>query len=133
MFAIVALSFIACNNNKPDQDKSIMPEKSSLTSVDTLGTQVNNAASLSQDNAPNTTATGALNPEHGMPGHRCEIAVGAPLSSAPAITTGNAQPTINTTAPATTIPALSGSGKLNPAHGQPGHDCAIAVGQPLNK
>jgi hypothetical protein len=25
----------------------------------------------------------------------------------------------------------SGSGKLNPAHGQPGHDCAVAVGAPL--
>jgi len=26
----------------------------------------------------------ALNPAHGQPGHRCDIAVGAPLNSAPA-------------------------------------------------
>lgn len=32
---------------------------------------------------PVATGTG-LNPEHGKPGHRCDIAVGAPLNSAPA-------------------------------------------------
>lgn len=32
---------------------------------------------------PATTAPG-MNPPHGQPGHRCEIAVGAPLNSAPA-------------------------------------------------
>ncbi|MFN2457162.1 MAG: hypothetical protein ABR502_03070 [Chitinophagaceae bacterium] len=29
--------------------------------------------------------------------------------------------------------ATSGNVKLNPAHGQPGHDCKIAVGQPLKQ
>ena len=62
-------------------------------------------------------STGALNPAHGQPGHRCDIAVGAPLSSAPATTSVN-----TATAPQ----------KLNPAHGQPGHRCDIAVGAPLN-
>jgi hypothetical protein len=60
---------------------------------------------------------GALNPAHGQPGHRCDIAVGEPLSAAPATTS------VNTAAPAQ---------KLNPAHGQPGHRCDIAVGAPLN-
>ncbi len=32
----------------------------------------------------------------------------------------------------TTSQANSNSGALNPAHGQPGHDCAIPVGAPLN-
>ena len=28
-------------------------------------------------------------------------------------------------------PASGGSGKVNPPHGQPGHDCKVAVGAPL--
>lgn len=32
----------------------------------------------------------------------------------------------------TTSQANSNSGALNPAHGQPGHSCAIPVGAPLN-
>jgi hypothetical protein len=31
-----------------------------------------------------------------------------------------------------TQPQSSGKVMLNPAHGQPGHDCAVAVGAPLN-
>ena len=34
-------------------------------------------------------------------------------------------------APAQTAPAGGGSGKINPAHGQPGHSCAVPVGSPL--
>ena len=75
-------------------------------------------------------ATAKLNPKHGEPGHRCDIAVGAPLNSAPAAAT----PTINTSsaaAPATPLLKSAGSVKLNPQHGQPGHRCDIAVGAPL--
>ena len=61
----------------------------------------------------------ALNPKHGLPGHRCDIAEGAPLNSVPATTS-------------TTLPAGGSSSKLNPAHGQPGHRCDIAVGAPLD-
>jgi hypothetical protein len=73
-------------------------------------------------------ATTALNPEHGQPNHRCDIAVGAPL---------NSPTTKQSVAPASPAPVLSlpanasGSVGLNPPHGQPGHDCAIPVGQPL--
>jgi len=78
-----------------------------------------------------------MNPEHGQPGHRCDIAVGAPLNSPPAaqpaVTTA---PTFNTQpeqqAPVTAPPAATAPG-MNPPHGQPGHDCAVAVGAPLNK
>lgn len=56
-------------------------------------------------------AAAGLNPPHGQPGHRCDIAVGAPLGSGNLLN--------NTTA------------GLNPAHGQPGHRCDIAVGAPL--
>lgn len=84
--------------------------------------------------AANTTSM-ALNPAHGQPGHRCDIAVGAPLNSAPAATTPAAPtqtaPVVMPTQPA---PATgTATGPLNPAHGQPGHRCDIAVGAPLPK
>ncbi len=83
-----------------------------------------------------STATG-LNPKHGEPGHRCDIAVGAPLNAAPA---KPAQPGTNTTLTSTTTAPASSSNTtafipadgLNPKHGQPGHRCDIAVGAPLN-
>lgn len=90
-----------------------------------------------------TDANVKLNPAHGQPGHRCDISVGAPLNSAPATVSTTPQPVVT---PATTPvitpsqpAALPGSTtqpsnvKLNPAHGQPGHDCSIAVGQPLKQ
>lgn len=82
-----------------------------------------------------------LNPAHGQPGHRCDIAVGAPLNSAPkpaaAPVVTQSAPTVNN-APATITPVSpalapkAGPGvKLNPPHGEPGHDCAVQVGAPL--
>lgn len=108
--------------------------------------------------AATTVTQKGMNPAHGQPGHRCDISVGAPLNSAPTTaakpaTTNNATanitpmatPTQNSpvvpalqntsiTTPATTPatkPAAAFTGKVNPAHGQPGHDCKVAVGQPL--
>lgn len=81
-----------------------------------------------------------MNPPHGEPGHRCDIAVGEPLST-PVKATPAATTTTTTAAPAKTLPATvaapqiaNNSGpkpKMNPAHGEPWHDCAIAVGEPL--
>ncbi|HEU4472898.1 MAG TPA: hypothetical protein VFR58_17510 [Flavisolibacter sp.] len=81
-------------------------------------------------------ATGAvaLNPQHGQPGHRCDLAVGAPLNS-----TAASQPVA---APVVNQPGISVSQqpspannamqvRLNPPHGEPGHDCSVQVGQPL--
>lgn len=85
-----------------------------------------------------------LNPPHGQPNHRCDIAVGEPLStpikSAPVqnITqqagAQSAPQIISTPALAPAVPKVSGSStaKLNPPHGESGHDCAIQVGAPLN-
>lgn len=77
-----------------------------------------------------------LNPEHGQPGHRCDIPVGAPLSTPPktmpANQTVNSTPTPPPTPAPTQMNLTSPDGKkLNPAHGQPGHRCDIAVGAPL--
>ncbi len=80
------------------------------------------------------TAPG-MNPPHGQPGHRCDIAVGAPLNSkpAPATTTGTTvrgQPQqVTMTEVANKIKTAPG---MNPPHGEPGHRCDIAVGAPLN-
>ncbi|MBT2562700.1 hypothetical protein [Pedobacter sp. ISL-64] len=72
------------------------------------------------------TSSKKLNPKHGEPGHRCDIAIGAPLDSKPT--------QVVTTQPAVvkqTVAIKTGKG-LNPPHGQPNHRCDIAVGAPLN-
>lgn len=81
----------------------------------------------------------ALNPEHGMPGHRCEIPVGAPLTSQPSDFQNNnattTQPSLPEGGPRIQsqplTPGATTAKRLNPAHGEPGHDCNIAVGDPL--
>lgn len=79
-----------------------------------------------------STAAG-MNPPHGQPGHRCDLAVGAPLNSAtPAKTKTTTVPQQNiSVTPTTTTPTTTAPG-MNPPHGQPGHRCDISVGAPLN-
>lgn len=78
-----------------------------------------------------TTVAKGMNPPHGQPGHRCDIPVGQPLSSAPV------KPQATTTTPSIITPTADNTPDtlfakgLNPAHGKPGHRCDIAVGQPL--
>ncbi len=56
---------------------------------------------ITMKEVPNTTKTApGMNPPHGEPGHRCDIAVGAPLNSKPA-----APSTVTTTAAPATIAA----------------------------
>ena len=146
------MSLMACNNSKPEQDLTIAPLKSSTTdttinatsTTETLPQQMpaipNNTTGTAQTNMPQsvtigTTAAG-MNPEHGKPGHKCEIAVGAPLNSAP-VKTAIAPATITQpttiSQPAITQPAKTITAKgMNPAHGEPGHRCDISVGAPLN-
>lgn len=105
--------------------------------------------------APNPVQTQAaptapgMNPPHGQPNHRCDIAVGAPLNS-PKGAMPPAPTASQTTTPApvqqpaqqgksTITPVDMASGTvatkpgMNPPHGQPGHLCEIAVGAPLPK
>ena len=82
-------------------------------------------------------AAAGMNPAHGQPNHRCDIAVGAPLNSPkgatpppppPTQTTqSNVAPIVNPTDVQPTKPGM------NPPHGQAGHRCEIAVGAPLPK
>lgn len=147
LLAIIIMgSLAACSGNDyPAQDKSIMPANSQSTSVTpatdvtpvntdraNADVQILNSPQPAQA-SPGVTMAG-MNPAHGEPNHRCDIAVGAPLSS-PAGNTAAATPTVQTvTAPAPTAPAPvnMGTARLNPAHGEPGHDCSKQVGAPLN-
>jgi hypothetical protein len=104
-----SLIFIACNSGE----------------ADTANTQIDNTLS---DGSVQTS--GNLNPAHGEPGHRCELAVGAPLDGTPATaTTGEATTPLTITQQPAQQAIAPG---MNPAHGQPGHRCDIAVGAPLN-
>jgi hypothetical protein len=77
----------------------------------------------------------ALNPAHGKPGHRCDIAVGKPLNSTPSTANPPATPNTSPTkaSPGITPPTNTAAVALglNPAHGKPGHRCDIPVGNPL--
>ena len=77
---------------------------------------------------PVNTSGKKLNPKHGEAGHRCDLAVGAPLDSKPtgSATTTSSQATVIQQAP---VKVAKG---MNPPHGQPNHRCDIAVGAPLN-
>ncbi len=105
------------------------------TSASNSGLPINEKAVIN-------TAPAKLNPAHGEPGHRCDIAVGAPLTQNPSSTLNSTQPaspilntSLQTTPAAQTKPVaapLLNTG-INPAHGQPGHRCDVAVGATLPK
>lgn len=140
LFLITGL--ISCNNNDEEKQESIpgtgtLQAASGLKPADTTNTT----------KQTNVSGTLAMNPEHGAPGHRCDIAVGAPLNSAAVnkITMPSAQPSVQLSSPiqsapnnppVTVKPAVTNASAvtagLNPAHGSPGHRCEIAVGAPLN-
>ncbi len=151
LIAASLFSLSACNENEPDRDESIVtplkenstPTNSSATTVSTdssLTTAPGQAITVPAASAAGTEAgvvTAGMNPAHGQPGHRCEIAVGAPLNSAPAAKPATTTPTntttqtITPTMTKTATPTATAPG-MNPAHGQPGHRCDIAVGASLN-
>ena len=96
--------------------------------------------------AVKTVTPKGMNPPHGQPNHRCDIAVGAPLNSKPAATTTSAaaEPSsgvvsknITVQPPIPLLPTSTAAAEtpegMNPAHGQAGHRCDIAVGAPLPK
>ncbi len=101
----------------------VVPQKSTTPNLSPI-------ANPAQTAATPITATANLNPAHGQPGHRCDIAVGAPLDSKPV---NNTAPGVQQALPPAinTAPATVAAG-LNPAHGQPNHRCDIPVGAPLD-
>lgn len=89
-------------------------------------------------NTSTESETVALNPPHGQPNHRCDIAVGAPLNTLPTPSSLLNQPQQTPTNNANTSPTQSNPNNntgvkpaTNPAHGQPYHRCDLKVGDPL--
>lgn len=150
---VTSLLFISCKKDLEPQDSTIPSKIVPFTEVanqqqnqTVLPSQpVQNQNTVNQNtavSAPVAVAKG-MNPAHGQPNHRCDIAVGAPLNSPVAPTKSNpltpqAVPqqnnklpaTIATPSPAVTTPTPEG---MNPPHGQEKHRCDIAVGAPLPK
>ncbi len=141
---------MACGHGRPaettgatETPSPVTPANSTVqTQTTPLNIGANNTPTTTTPIVPSGTVMSGLNPEHGKPGHRCDIAVGTPLNSqptqqtTPAVTTAATTPVttpINISADklsqAATTPVAPG---MNPAHGQPGHRCDIAVGAPLN-
>lgn len=136
---VLSLFLIGCAENGTDSEKqeatdeteTVQEENSSDVTTGTGDVEFTVTEQDASTQTPVTAApSGALNPAHGEPGHDCAIPVGAPLDGSgaqpQAVNPGATQtiePNLNVTAPV--------SGNLNPAHGQPGHDCAVAVGAPL--
>lgn len=125
--------------------KELQPQESSATEAQNITPNTNAVPNQgvpdpSMLQAPAVVAATApgMNPPHGQPNHRCDIAVGAPLNSTPqaqapqAVTAGTTQiPTPVTINPTQGKPVATAPG-MNPPHGQPNHRCDIAVGAPLN-
>lgn len=157
---LATLFFVACSGNDTKAYDESLPATTStkpvtpLTINDTLLSDTGTVRPATQVTMPSATAKtttlsgntatakAGLNPAHGLPGHRCDISVGAPLSTPVTASTPQVKPVMsNTTTPPTQVSVPSpvskpsalnsGSGKLNPPHGQPGHDCAVEVGKPL--
>ncbi|MGF2410840.1 hypothetical protein [Ferruginibacter sp.] len=154
---IAATTFVSCmgNDNKVVIDESlVVPASANKAAADSAapqaitlqpGASASSAATVPSTNnvtlAPQNIATAAtaqpiaagMNPAHGQPGHRCDIAVGAPLNSKPAAPTATTA-NMSTTQPQATPVAVNTTTApgMNPPHGQPGHRCDISVGAPLN-
>ena len=170
LFLGLALSLLACKNSDITEEQVVEPAvqttaeeviDSAATTNAAVATDATNTAknSIMYSNsnavtnatpavttaAPVSVAKG-MNPSHGQPGHRCDIAVGAPLNSTAAaanaksgsatITSGVGNGTITSngakiTTTSNNAPTVTPAG-MNPPHGQEGHRCDLAVGAPLN-
>ena len=166
---VVLLALAACG---PASKSNLQTETSSAELASNLLQEINNTTGIEnqtietslQPEPQEEKATEAeikINPPHGEPGHRCDIAVGAPLNSpasnstvepakTTSVTPATSTKTANTTPPQSTGsvgPTIENLKRLNspkpinyapgatltvnPPHGQPGHRCDIPVGDPL--
>lgn len=130
---IITIFAAACNSNEGEGNVDMNTVAPAPQTV---------AAPTVSDSAPKVSTPNAepiaLNPAHGLPGHRCDIAVGAPLNSAPNASSTPAPVQMNAVPPTTqnapmmqSAPSAGGKVLINPPHGQPGHDCSVEVGKPL--
>lgn len=117
--------FVSCNDKAENKDQTTAP---------TILPAATNP--ISPSNSDSTSGI-ALNPQHGQPGHRCDIAVGAPLNTPAASNSLQSTVATNPVIVPTDVQKVTpntnnASIKVNPKHGEPGHRCDIAVGAPLD-
>jgi len=141
---LTSILFTSCKKELEPQENTPTSELVKLGLMKDT-TKVNSVVQNPVTTNPNTvlSSNAGMNPAHGQPGHRCDIAVGAPLNSAPAqgqtattqpaqtVQVNAPQQNVVTTTTTTAAPVKVGKG-MNPSHGQPGHRCDIPVGSPLN-
>lgn len=143
LLALSLLFIISCKKELEPQDSSSAAISSAedSTSTSTVSQGLTNSSqntSLEQQNTNSNSA--GMNPAHGQPNHRCDIAVGAPLNSPPGKSASVPNPTVPNPGSKVAVPAVIQSNTptvvtkpgMNPPHGQAGHRCDIAVGAPLN-
>jgi hypothetical protein len=144
---LFALSLVACQNNSEEVKKTAEVKWTPGMKISNVSQPINSqTAAFRQNNAGTTavaTTTGSpkVNPPHGQYGHRCDLAVGAPLpvsntngqniavqqgTNVDIAALAQAQQAAQKTAVAATAKGM------NPPHGQPHHRCDLPVGAPLN-
>ena len=142
--ASIALFTVSCTQTKEIKPTIIEGETAATTTDATVpeggativASNPEAVVNGKQVSAPAAGISG-MNPEHGKPGHRCDISVGAPLNS-PVNNAAAAPQTMQmpSSAPAPIAnpnqPKQVVAAGMNPAHGEPGHRCDISVGAPLN-
>lgn len=138
--ALLALLAASCGQNSVDSGSTVGSPAYTPSGQQTP--VVNSAPPASGVNVPmnlnglrsvGQPLSGKVNPEHGKPGHRCDIAVGAPLpleNATPAQPAPTALPVVPAAQSIASEPVTAPG--MNPPHGKPGHRCDIAVGAPLN-
>ena len=149
LIAATIVLFASCSDGEaPKETNTAAPYQAApVVTSDSTGasTDLQGAPQAPAGSAQPAAATGTPNPAHGEPGHRCDIPVGSPLSTVAAPVPApqptqpaqpfNAAPQPTFTTPVNVQPSSpapgTATGKVNPAHGEPGHDCAVPVGSPL--
>ncbi|NRT16125.1 hypothetical protein HNP99_002487 [Flavobacterium sp. 28A] len=141
-FLLIAITATSCKNDetaKNEGDPRLLVPFTQQTALTANTTPVTTATSgdhnlfHESNSVATTTVLSGINPAHGQPNHRCDIAVGAPLNSAPNGTAPTQNTNVQTQQVVTATPSniVTASG-MNPPHGEKNHRCDIAVGAPLN-
>jgi hypothetical protein len=132
---LVSFMLIGCADSTPDTEVESDADAPS-TAVDESAASAEAPIEFSVTEVPASqdavvAPAAGLNPAHGQPGHNCDIAVGAPLDGSGGVQTQAPQSFTPNLATQPLPQVQSGAKGLNPAHGQPRHNCDIAVGAPL--
>lgn len=146
LIVMASMALYSCKQDLKPQDSPTDESAVTAAGVDPTGdmiqmqqtAQPQDMASpqMQPQQAPVTNVAPGMNPAHGQPGHRCDIAVGAPLSSpagkpaAQPVTTP-VQQSVQGAPSILNAPTTNTAVGMNPPHGQPGHKCEIPVGSPL--